>query len=164
MPVVVARKAKDQRCRNAHGIRARRQPPVVRVRTAPGTGSLAAPRIRLSAGRIFPLFVVLCLLLGVRAAPAFAHGEAEWIMKDPTYVSAFGQHCCSPQDCERIPASVIREHGHDIHLLPTSQVFRKGAAGTYPSRDSSWWWCKQLLMPGQSHPSVRCVFFPFHGL
>ena len=109
------------------------------------------------------LLLALLLLPCVRAAPASAHGEAEWIMKDPTYVSAFGQHCCGPQDCERIPASFIREEGRDIHLLPTGQIFRKGAAGAYPSRDGSWWWCKQQLLPGQSHPLARCVFFPFHG-
>jgi hypothetical protein len=110
------------------------------------------------------LLVLLLVLPALAAAPALAHGEAEWIMNDPAYVSAFGQPCCGPTDCERIPASFIREEGRDIHVLPTGQVFHKGSAGAYPSRDDSWWWCKQPMLPGQSHPSVRCVFFPFHGL
>jgi hypothetical protein len=73
--------------------------------------------------------------------PALAHGDADWIMRNPEYVDQFGNRCYGPEDCERIPESFIREEGQEIHVLPTHQVFRKGTRGSYRSRDSSWWWC-----------------------
>jgi len=95
------------------------------------------------------------------SAVAFAHGDAEWIQKNPEYVDKFGHHCCSPTDCERIPESFVRRDGKDIYVLPTRQKFRKGENGTYRSRDSSWWWCKGRQLPGQGEPPANCIFFPF---
>jgi hypothetical protein len=97
------------------------------------------------------------------ALPALAHGDADWIMKNADYVDQFGNKCCGPEDCERIPESFVREEGRNIHVLPTQQVFRKGNRGTYQSRDSSWWWCKSKQLPGYIRPPAACIFFPFHG-
>jgi hypothetical protein len=96
-------------------------------------------------------------------APALPHDAADWIGSNPEYVDQFGYKCCGPEDCERIPESLIREDGLDIHVLPTRQVFRKGNRGTYQSRDGSWWWCKGRELPGQSRPPATCIFFPFYG-
>jgi len=95
------------------------------------------------------------------SALALAHGEAEWIQKNPEFVDRFGHHCCSPTDCERIPESYVRQEGKDIYVLPTRQKFRKDERGTYRSRDSSWWWCKGRQLPGLSEPPATCIFFPF---
>lgn len=95
--------------------------------------------------------------------PALAHDEADWIMKSPEYVDQVGDHCCGPDDCERIPESFIREEGLLIHVLPTRQVFRKGDRGVYPSRDTAWWWCKSRKLPSHIDPPAACIFFPFNG-
>ena len=95
------------------------------------------------------------------SAVALAHGDAEWIQKNPDFVDKFGHHCCSPNDCERIPESYVRQEGKDIYVLPTRQKFRKDERGTYRSRDSSWWWCKGRQLPGLSEPPAVCIFFPF---
>jgi hypothetical protein len=52
-----------------------------------------------------PALALTCAL----SAAAFAHGDAEWIQKNPDYVDKFGYRCCSPNDCERIPESFVRE-------------------------------------------------------
>src|SRR5262245_52333923 len=90
--------------------------------------------------------------------PALAHNEAEWIQKNPEYVDQFGNHCCGPDHCERIPESYIREEGRDIHVLPTRQRFRRGDRGAYPSRNTEWWWCKSVQLPGQAQPPAACIF------
>jgi hypothetical protein len=108
--------------------------------------------------------LVLALVFACgRVLPALAHGDADWIMRNPEYVDQFGYKCCGPEDCERIPESYIREEGRDIYVLPTRQVFRKGDRGTYQSPDSSWWWCKSKQLPGHIRPPAACIFFPFHG-
>jgi hypothetical protein len=105
------------------------------------------------------MLVVLVFVIG---SAAFAHGDAEWIQRNPEYVDKLGHHCCGPQDCERIPADLMRQDGQDIHILPTRQKFRKGERGTYQSRDSSWWWCKSREFPEFiKPPPIKCIFFPF---
>lgn len=110
-----------------------------------------------------PLVQIVLLLSCLHPVEVLAHGDAEWIMRSPEYVDQFGNKCCGPEDCERIPESFVREEGLDIHVLPTMQVFRKDRRGAYPSRDASWWWCKRKQQPGQLRPSAACIFFPFRG-
>jgi hypothetical protein len=109
------------------------------------------------------LLLLAVVLACGHALPILAHGDADWIMKNPDYVDQFGNKCCGPEDCERIPESFVREEGRDIYVLPTQQVFRKGNRGTYQSRDGSWWWCKSKQIPGYIRPPAACIFFPFHG-
>jgi len=40
---------------------------------------------------------VLALTCAISAA-ALAHGEAEWIQKNPDFVDRFGYHCCGPNE------------------------------------------------------------------
>lgn len=110
-----------------------------------------------------PLIVAVLLFSFTYAAATYAHGEAEWIMKNPDYTDKFGHQCCGPEDCERIPESFVREEGLDIHILPTRQKFRKGDRGVYQSRDTSWWWCKSKQLPGLNFPMISCIFFPYYG-
>jgi hypothetical protein len=104
--------------------------------------------------------LVLAVVIATSSV-AFAHGDAWWIQQNPEYVDKFGYHCCSPNDCERIPESFVRQDGQDIYVLPTRQKFRKGERGTYRSRDSSWWWCKSRQLPAHIQPLAACIFFPF---
>lgn len=126
-----------------------RTPPVRRTRASSSIGR--------------PLMMAVLLFSCAHAAATLAHGDADWIMRNPDYIDQFGRPCCGPEDCERIPDSFVREEGLDIHVLPTRQKFRKGERGAYRSRDTSWWWCKAKQLPGQSRPSIACIFFPFYG-
>jgi len=110
--------------------------------------------------RIRSIVPVLALSL---STPVFAHGEAEWIMKNPDYVDSVGYPCCGPEDCERIPDHYVRDMGQEIHVLPTGQVFRKDGRGAYPSRDTSWWWCKRRKWPSFISQPASCIFYPFNG-
>lgn len=54
------------------------------------------------------LGVIALLAIGAMLAPVHAHGDAEWIMKDPRYVDGAGVHCCGPTDCSRAEPGEIR--------------------------------------------------------
>jgi len=59
-----------------------------------------AGRNELRPGKIGLLSLALLLLLGLRHAPAFAHDEVEWIMRDPAYGAAcvfFRSSVCQAQ-------------------------------------------------------------------
>ena len=109
--------------------------------------------------RINANLLVSCLALLTTAAmllgePALSHGDAWWIMAQPSYIDAKGQHCCGPSDCEPVPARVeIIERSDGIlvngHLLP------HGQRGIYWSRDDRWWVC---IDPMSRKP--KCVFRP----
>lgn len=89
---------------------------------------------------------------------ALAHGDAEWIMREPGYVAANGTHCCGPKDCRRAePGEVIETAPGVWRAGKTGEpmaMFREGERGTYVSRDWQPWICQFERM--QLPP--RCLF------
>lgn len=96
------------------------------------------------------------LAIVLMSGAALAHGDAEWIMREPGYVSNAGSHCCGPSDCERMPADVearLRQIPGGWEL--DGVTFKYGEKGMYASVDSGWWWCR-IGTP-------RCLFEPQRG-
>jgi hypothetical protein len=97
------------------------------------------------------------------AAGVLAHGDAEWIQRNPNYVDEVGHHCCS-KDCTRWDEQAFREEGDEIIFLPTEQRFKRNRRGTYRSENVHWWACLQgTLLDGFDLPPVTCIFYPFHS-
>ncbi|MBM3598145.1 MAG: hypothetical protein FJX35_08015 [Alphaproteobacteria bacterium] len=89
---------------------------------------------------------------------AWAHGDAEWIMKDPKYLAQNGAHCCNIHDCGVAPAGAAVPVPGGWQVIETGQVFTWGERGLYPSNDGiTLWWCRPGNRP------VRCLFVPGQG-
>lgn len=94
----------------------------------------------------------------------FAHDDADWIERNPRYVSENGTHCCGSGDCRRVGEDHFRQVGDTIFYLPTMQKFRHNGPGVHRSETADWWAC----IPGRTDrtetlpPLARCIFFPFH--
>jgi hypothetical protein len=102
-------------------------------------------------------------LYSLCAANVLAHGEAEWIQRNPRYVDEAGHHCCS-SECKRWDEQAFREEGDEIIFLPTEQRFKRNWRGTYRSENVHWWVCVPGgLLGGPDLPSASCIFYPFHS-
>lgn len=107
-----------------------------------------APALQLAAAA-----VAACLLLAATISTARAHGEAEWIMRDPAYVARNGAHCCGPTDCGRVPDGEIVETAPGEWVVrSTQQIFHQHEKGVYPSKKGSFWWCRRGAR-------VVCLFY-----
>ena len=107
--------------------------------------------------------IVAGAVCALYAAVALAHGEAEWIQRNPRYVDEFGKHCCS-KECKRWPEDAFRTEGDEIIFLPTGQRFRRSTPGTYPSENVHWWACLSgTLLDAPDLPKANCIFHPFHS-
>lgn len=99
------------------------------------------------------LGVIALLAIGAMLAPVRAHGDAEWIMKDPRYVDGAGVHCCGPTDCSRAePGEIRRVEGGWMHV-PTGTYLADGQRGIYFSKDADLWRCARSGV-------LRCLFLP----
>ena len=97
------------------------------------------------------------------AAVVLAHGDAEWIQRNPRYVDEIGHHCCS-NECTRWDKQAFREEGDEIIFLPTEQRFKRNRGGTYRSENVHWWACVPgTLLGGPDLPPATCIFYPFHS-
>ena len=89
--------------------------------------------------------LAICLLL---SSPAFAHGDASWIMNNPAT-----SYCCGPNDCgpvRRDEVKVTREgYVYDGRVIPFAEAKH--------SIDDQFWVC---LKPDGS---PRCFFAPVMG-
>jgi hypothetical protein len=66
-------------------------------------------------------------LYSLCAAVGVAHGDAEWIQRNPRNVTELGHHCCS-NECTRWDAQAFREEGDEIIIPPSSASNATGAA------------------------------------
>ena len=102
-------------------------------------------------------------LYSLCAANVLAHGEAEWIQRNPRYVDEVGHHCCS-SECKRWDEQAFREEGDEIIFLPTEQRFKRDRRGAYHSENVHWWACVPGgLLGGPDLPPATCIFYPFHS-
>jgi hypothetical protein len=92
--------------------------------------------------------VVAGALYSLCAANVLAHGEAEWIQRNPRYVDEVGHHCCS-SECKRW----------------NEQRFKRNRRGTYRSENVHWWACVPggLQVGDPDPPPATCIFYPFHS-
>lgn len=103
------------------------------------------------------LLAVLALHQCSPSGPAFAHGDASWIMENPAYKDMNGLHCCGPSDCRVHPAFLVRVENEGIYvqlspddaeqLVPRAALRR----GIYPSINDEVWVCAREGV-------VKCVF------
>jgi hypothetical protein len=92
-----------------------------------------------------------------------AHGEADWIQRNPRYLDEAGHHCCG-SECKRWDEQAFRDEGDEIVFLPTEQRFKRNSRGTYRSENIHWWACMSgNLLDGPHLPSATCIFYPFHS-
>lgn len=101
--------------------------------------------------------LTLAILSLCLTSPALAHGDADWIMHEPSFVSEYGTHCCGPKDCQRMPQDVIARlvktpNGYTLDGVS----FTYGNKGMYTSIDSDWWYCAWGEGP-------KCLFEPSLG-
>ena len=99
---------------------------------------------------------------------AYAHDEALWIERDPSFIGEDGKHCCGPGDCMRFAEGDFQRDGDEIYFLPTMQKFQRNGPGIYQSQTSDWWAC----IPGGTGmgpaidptrpPMAICIFVPIH--
>jgi hypothetical protein len=101
--------------------------------------------------RVFCRSLILVLSLCLTGA-AFAHGEADWIMKGQ-YKDRNGVHCCSPgRDCLPVEAGeVIRIVGGWKHV-PTDTVLMDGDPGIHESEDREGRWFRCV------RGEMKCLF------
>ncbi len=101
--------------------------------------------------KIAAIIIAALIILGVIYSYAFAHGDAEWIMRG-NYRAATGELCCGPTDCAAVPAGEVETvrygyiwHGHFVR-----------SRDALPSTDGQFWACTKP-------DGVRCFFAPLMG-
>lgn len=92
-------------------------------------------------------------MLALLALLMLAHGDAEWIMREPGYRDAQGAHCCGPTDCAALPPGAVAETPDGYRIVATGELMRWGERGVYLSRDDRYWACTRGGI-------TRCLFIP----
>lgn len=96
-----------------------------------------------------PIRYVLALFV---AFPAYGHGLASWIMKDPRHAYCCGEHDCgalSRGDVKVTPAGYYIKSRHE--LVPFHEA--------KPSINEQYWLCVNLKTTAR-----RCFFAPTQGM
>jgi hypothetical protein len=96
----------------------------------------------------------IVLLITASVQSALAHGDAEWIMREPRYVDRNGVHCCGPSDCGVVPDSEIAEDNETISHR--GEKLNKSDRGSYWSIDHQHWVCRRF-------DGLKCIFRPMPG-
>ena len=100
---------------------------------------------------------VLAVLLLCKAVPAFAHGDATWIMNNPKTRS-----CCGPNDCRKMdPGEVVRS-GLGWTIVATGEHVEGVTSKLRESIDDHFWVCRNDGPTGPGTADLRCLFVP-HG-
>ena len=95
------------------------------------------------------------VLLVCRAAPAWAHGDATWIMNNPKTRS-----CCGPNDCRRMdPGEVVRS-GRGWTIVATGEHVEGVTSKLRESIDDHFWVCRNDGPNGPGTADLRCLFVP----
>ena len=94
---------------------------------------------------------ILAFAVLIVSSPAWAHGDAQWIMRGG-YKDATGASCCGPQDCSAVPASEVETNRYG-YIWRGHFVRGRDAL---PSTDGQYWACTK---PG----GIRCLFVPLVG-
>ena len=105
---------------------------------------------------ILAVLIVAIAAVLISAWTALAHDDAEWIMREPRYLTASGMHCCSPRDCSKAPPGAVELHPGGFKIAEPAQVWEFGNKGLYISIDRDYWWCVR-------RPLVVCLFVPGIG-
>jgi hypothetical protein len=93
-------------------------------------------------------FAGALVALALLTTPAFAHDF--WINKGH-YKSPSGEHCCGPNDCQRVDAQSVSITPRGYHLIGGELI---PFAEAQQSEDGEYWRCKRY------DGSRRCFFAP----
>lgn len=104
--------------------------------------------------RIILAILIAATAMLVCALDGRAHGDAEWIMRDPGYTDRSGIHCCGPSDCSVVPDGEISETQETISHK--GDAISKRERGSYWSIDNRYWVCRRF-------DGVKCIFRPQPG-
>lgn len=98
----------------------------------------------------------LAALCVVIPTTVFAHGDAEWIMKDPDYVDLYNLHCCGPSDCHPAVSGEVVDVPGGFNFKGTFVPYKDVAV--YWSIDEKYWYCQR-----EYEDKPRCIFRPRRG-
>jgi hypothetical protein len=106
------------------------------------------------------LVIVANMLLAVALAPpAFAHGDASWIMQNPKTRS-----CCGPDDCRRMAPGEVIEEGAGWTVVATGEHLEGVTTRLRDSIDGDFWICRYHGPDGQPGTGeLRCLLVPRAG-
>lgn len=97
--------------------------------------------------------LIFALLLAM-LAPAYGHGEADWIQKG-ALKNAAGELCCGERDCFVIPSPdiAVTAAGYLIKSIKETVPYSEAM----PSPDGQYWRCAW-------GGTRKCFFSPPHGM
>jgi hypothetical protein len=106
------------------------------------------------------LVIVASMLLAVALTlPAFAHGDASWIMQNPKTRS-----CCGPDDCRRMAPSEVIEEGAGWTVVATGEHLEGVTTRLRDSIDGDFWICRYHGPDGTPGTGeIRCLLVPRAG-
>jgi hypothetical protein len=100
----------------------------------------------------------LAVLLAGAAAPAFAHGDATWIMTNPKTRS-----CCGPADCRRMAPGEVVAEGKGWTVVATGEHVEGITTRLRDSIDGNFWICRNEGPGGSGTGELRCLLVPRSG-
>src|SRR5258708_2800247 len=83
--------------------------------------------------------VIALLAAGAIAAPAAAHGPAQWI-QDGNYKNAVGELCCGERDCFELADDDVKITGAGYYVVSKQETIPMNEA--QPSPDGRFWRCE----------------------
>jgi hypothetical protein len=89
------------------------------------------------------------------APPAFAHGDASWIMENPKT-----RNCCGPKDCRRMEPGEVVIAGRGWTVVATGEHVEGVTSKLYDSIDDHFWICRHEGAGGPGTGVLRCLLVP----
>lgn len=112
----------------------------------------------MNAFGICALGVPLVCAAAVSASPAFAHGDASWIMQNPKT-----RNCCGPADCRRMEPGEVVEEGRGWTVVATGEHVEGITTRLRDSIDGDFWICRNEGPQGPGTGELRCLLVPRSG-
>jgi hypothetical protein len=102
--------------------------------------------------------LLVCGCMPGFAPPAFAHGDASWIMLNPKT-----RNCCGPADCRRMAPGEVVEEGRGWTVIATGEHVEGITTRLRDSIDGSFWICRNEGPEGPGTGELRCLLVPRSG-
>jgi len=99
--------------------------------------------------------LLVCGAAQAFAHPAFAHGDATWIMQDPKT-----RACCGPNDCRRMAPGEVVAAGRGWTVVATGEHVEGVTTKLRESIDDHFWICRNDGPAGPGTADLRCLFVP----
>lgn len=92
------------------------------------------------------MIAVAVMLAAATCGMALAHGDASWIMLNPSTA-----HCCGPDDCAPVDDALVTQQGDG--WVFEGKLYRPGDPNVHPSINGRFWACR--FPSGE----IRCFFY-----